>query len=206
MTTIMDTNNRKLTINDILDQRAYERVRVVRQAEVFELKSRRRIPLGTIITVMFENRVTMQAQIQEMLRVEKVIGDEGVMEELRAYNPLIPDAGQLCATLFIEITTDAQVREWLSKLVGIERSLGLKLANGEIVSAIVDESHAESLTREHVTAAVHYVRFEFTSAQVEEFSKGDVQLVSSLPNYLETTELAPYTVAELLTDLREDNS
>ncbi len=203
MKTDTAATSRKLTIDDILDHRAYERIREVRQKQVFEIKRRRRIALGTMMTVMFENRVTMQAQIQEMLRVEKVLSDEGVLEELKAYNPLIPERGQLSATLFVELTTDAQVREWLPKLVGIERAVAIKLPNGAVVKAIVEESHAEQLTREDVTAAVHYIRFEFTRAQIEEFAKGDVQLVSLLPNYIEATELAEYTVSELLIDLRD---
>ncbi len=195
--------SRKLTMSDIMDHRAYERIREVRQKDVFEIKRRRRIALGTMITVMFENRQTMQAQIQEMLRVEKVLTDEGVLEELKAYNPLIPEKGQLSATLFIELTTDAQVREWLPKLVGIERSIAIKLSNGDVVMAIVDEGHAEQLTRENVTAAVHYIRFEFSPEQIEEFAKGEVQVISVLSNYIESTELAQYTVDELLVDLRD---
>ena len=196
-------SNRKLVLSDILEQRAYERIRETRRAEVIELKRRRRIALGTIVTVMFENRATMQSQIQEMLRVERVVSDEGVLEELKAYNPLIPEAGQLCATVFIELVTDDQMREWLTKLVDIEKSIVIKLANGEVVKSIVDEAHAEQLTRETVTAAVHYIRFEFTPQQVEEFAKGDVQIVSTLSNYLEAVQLADFTVAELLTDLRD---
>ncbi len=204
MTTMTQTNsNRKLVLSDILEQRAYERIRETRRAEVIELKRRRRIALGTIVTVMFENRATMQSQIQEMLRVERVVSDEGVLEELKAYNPLIPEAGQLCATVFIELVTDDQMREWLTKLVDIEKSIAIKLANGEVVKSIVDEAHAEQLTRETVTAAVHYIRFEFTPQQVEEFAKGDVQIVSTLSNYLEVVQLADFTVAELLTDLRD---
>ena len=204
MTTMTQTNsNRKLVLSDILEQRAYERIRETRRAEVIELKRRRRIALGTIVTVMFENRATMQSQIQEMLRVERVVSDEGVLEELKAYNPLIPDAGQLCATVFIELVTDDQMREWLTKLVDIEKSIVIKLANGEVVKSIVDEAHAEQLTRETVTAAVHYIRFEFTPQQVKEFAKGDVQIVSTLSNYLEAVQLADFTVAELLTDLRD---
>jgi predicted XRE-type DNA-binding protein len=197
------TPSRKLTMSDIMDHREYERIREGRQKEVFEIKRRRRIALGTMITVMFENRQTMQAQIQEMLRVEKVLTDEGVLEELKAYNPLIPEKGQLSATLFIELTTGAQVREWLPKLVGIERSIAIKLANGDVVKAIVDEGHAEQLTRENVTAAVHYIRFEFSPEQIEEFAKGEVQVISVLSNYIESTELAQYTVDELLIDLRD---
>ncbi len=195
--------SRKLTMSDIMDHREYERIREVRQKEVFEIKRRRRIALGTMITVMFENRQTMQAQIQEMLRVEKVLTDEGVLEELKAYNPLIPERGQLSATLFIELTTDAQVREWLPKLVGIEGSIAIKLSNGDVVKAIVEEGHAEQLTRENVTAAVHYIRFEFSPEQIDEFAKGEVQVISVLSNYIESTELAQYTVSELLIDLRD---
>ncbi|MBM3806036.1 MAG: DUF3501 family protein [Actinobacteria bacterium] len=195
--------NRKLELSDILEQRAYERIRETRRAEVIEIKRRRRVSLGTIVTVMFENRETMQSQIQEMLRVERVVSDEGVLEELKAYNPMIPEVGQLCATMFIELVTDDQMREWLPKLVGIEQAIAIKLANGEMVRAVVEEAHAEQLTRETVTAAVHYIRFEFSVEQVAEFAKGDVQVVSTLPNYLEVAELADFTVAELLKDLRD---
>ncbi|HBQ52666.1 MAG: DUF3501 family protein [Actinobacteria bacterium] len=204
MSTMTQTNsNRKLVLSDILEQRAYERIRDTKRAEIIELKRRRRISLGTIVTVMFENRATMQSQIQEMLRVERVVSDEGVLEELKAYNPLIPEAGQLCATVFIELVTDDQMREWLPKLVDIEKSIAIKLANGEVVKATVDEAHAEQLTRETVTAAVHYIRFQFTPQQVVEFAKGNVQVISTLSNYLEAVELADFTVAELLTDLRD---
>jgi len=139
-----------------------------------------------------------------MLRVERTVTDEGVMEELRAYNPMIPEPGQLCATLFIELTSDDQMREWLPRLVGIENSLVIVLADGSKVRCTVDELHAEGLTRETVTAAVHYVRFDFTPAQIEQFAKGGVQLRCDHPNYLEAIELPDFTVTELLTDLRDD--
>jgi hypothetical protein len=139
-----------------------------------------------------------------MLRVERVVTDEGVLEELKAFNPMIPEPGQLCATLFVELTSDAQMREWLPKLVGIENSIVLRLADATQVRGTVDEQHAEGLTRETVTAAVHYVRFEFTPDQVQEFAKGGVQLRCDLSNYLEAIELPDFTVAELLNDLRTD--
>ena len=199
-----DTKTRKLSLNDILDHRAYERVREASRANVIELKRRRRLHLGTVVTVSFENRATMLNQIQEMLRVERVVTDEGVMEELKAFNPMIPEPGQLCATLFIELTTEDQMREWLPKLVGIERSIVIHLADGTQVRSVVDEQHAEGLTRETVTAAVHYVRFEFTPEQVAQFAKGGVQVRCDHPNYLEAIELPGFTVAELLTDLRDD--
>jgi hypothetical protein len=203
-TTASPTGKRKLVLGDILDQRAYERVRDAMRAEVIEVKRRRRLHLGTVVTVSFENRLTMQSQIQEMLRVERVVTDEGVLEELKAFNPMIPEPGQLCATLFVELTSDAQMREWLPKLVGIENSIVLRLADATQVRGTVDEQHAEGLTRETVTAAVHYVRFEFTPDQVQEFAKGGVQLRCDLSNYLEAIELPDFTVAELLNDLRTD--
>jgi len=198
------TSKRKLTLNDILDHRAYERAREQMRTQVLEVKRRRRMHLGTIVTVSFENRLTMQSQIQEMLRVERVVTDDGVMEELKAFNPMIPEPGQLCATLFIELTTEDQMREWLPKLVGIENAIVLRLADGSEVRGTVDERHAEGLTRETVTAAVHYVRFAFTPAQIEQFAKGSVQLRCDLSNYLEAIELPDFTVTELLTDLRDD--
>lgn len=201
MSTAMKT--RKLTLNDILDHRAYERIREESRANVIELKRRRRVHLGTVVTVSFENRATMLNQIQEMLRVERVVTDEGVNEELKAFNPMIPEAGQLCATVFIELTTEEQMREWLPKLVGIERSIVVRLSDGTQVRGVVDEQHAEGLTRDTVTAAVHYVRFDFTPEQVATFAKGGVQVRCDLSNYLEAIELPNFTVAELLTDLRD---
>jgi hypothetical protein len=151
---------------------------------------------------MFENRQTMWYQIQEMIRSEKSMLDEQVMEELHAYNPLIPEAGQLSATLFIELTNEDQMREWLPKLVGIESSLLIKLSDGTQVRCITDEAHAEQLTRDYITAAVHYVRFEFTPEQVELFAAGGAQLVCDHPAYGESIALPDFTIAELLTDLR----
>ena len=192
-----------ITADNLMGLEAYSKFRKTHKAEVLAHRKLRSVHLGEHITLQFESEMTIRYQIQEMLRVEKVLTDEGVLEELKAYNPLIPEQGQLSATLFIELTTDAQVREWLPKLVGIERAIAIKLSNGEVVNAIVEESHAEQLTRENVTAAVHYIRFEFSPQQIEEFAKGDVQLISLLPNYIEATELAEYTVSELLIDLQD---
>ena len=195
------TASRKLELDDILDLRAYEKVRTEKKAEVLDIKRRRRIEVGTFVTVMFESRDTMWYQIQEMLRAERVISDEGVLDELRAYNPLIPEPGQLCATVFIELTSDDSMREWLPKLVGIERSFRLRLADGREIAPVTDEQHDATLTRENVTAAVHYIRFEFGADDVAAFGNGPVQLLCTHPNYLEVVELAPHTVAELRGDL-----
>jgi hypothetical protein len=199
MTTMAPT--RKLTLDDIADLRAYERERESFRARMIEVKRRRRVALGTLITIMFENRDTMRLQIQEMVRVEKVLTDEGVLEELKAYNPMIPEAGQLCATLFLELTSEDQVREWLPKLAGLENSISLLLADGSRVRGEIDAQHAAGLTRDDVTAAVHYLTFNFTPEQVNAFEAGPVTVECSQPNYLEASALSDSTKTELLTDL-----
>ena len=110
---------RKLTVDDITDLRAYERERAAFRSEIIELKRDRRIPLGDLMTVVFENRDTMRFQIQEMARAERMITDEEIALEVAVYNGLLPDDGQLSATLFLELTSDALLREWLPKLVGL---------------------------------------------------------------------------------------
>jgi hypothetical protein len=194
------TTSRKLTLADIADARAYERERAELRSHVIDLKSRRRVSLGTVVTLTFENRDTMRYQIQEMARVERTFTDEGIQEELAVYNPLIPEPGQLCATLFIELTSDEQMRQWLSALVGIEQSVVFRLPDGSEVRCLVDPQHAAQLTREHVTAAVHYISWSFTPEQVAAFTDG-VVLAIDHPAYLEAVELLPSAVAELRADL-----
>ena len=94
------------------------------------------------------------------------------------------------------------MREWLPKLVGIESSMLIKLSDGTQVRCITDEAHAEQLTRDYITAAVHYIRFEFTPEQVELFAAGGASLVCDHPAYGESVELPAITTAELLADLR----
>lgn len=194
-------SDRKLTLNDIADLRAYEREREQFRNSVIEKRRLRRVALGTLMSLSFENRDTMRYQIQEMIRVEKTMTDEGVLEELNAYNPMIPEPGQLCATLFVELTSEEQVREWLPKLAGLERSVSLRLADGSVVAGRIDDQHAAGLTREDVTAAVHYLTFDLTPAQVTAFGEGEVILQCALPTYLEASALTPATKAELLRDL-----
>ncbi len=197
------TSIRKLTLADIADVREYDRGREALRASVMETKRKRRLSFGTIITLMFENRDTMLLQIQEMARVEKLTTDDEIQVEIDTYNPMIPDPGQLTATVFLELTSDDQMREWLPKLVGIERSFAIVLPSGDRVRSITEEAHAGQLTREETTAAVHYIRFEFTPEQVESFASGPVRVDIDHPDYLEAVELSEATHTELLTDLRD---
>lgn len=194
--------SRKLTLADITDVRAYERERAEFRAEVMEIKRRRRISFGTILTLMFESRETMRLQIQEMARVEKLATDDEIQIELDTYNPMIPDPGQLRATLFLELTSEEQMREWLPKLVDIERSIVFVLHDGSRIRSITEEQHAAQLTRDYATAAVHYIWFEFSPSEVEAFAGGTVTIEIDHPDYLEAVELTDETRTELLRDLR----
>ena len=194
------TASTRLTLADIADVRAYERERETFRERVIELKRRRRVHLGGVITVVFENRDTVRFQVQEMARVEHITTDEGIQAELDVYNPMIPEPGGLCATLFLELTSDDQVREWLPKLVGIERSIVFELPDGQTVRCGVEEQHAAQLTREHATAAVHFLQFRFTPGQVAAFGPG-TRLAVDHPAHRESVELAPFTLDELRSDL-----
>jgi hypothetical protein len=200
----MATTKGKLTLADISDLRAYERERVEFRTHVIALKKRRRIGVGPIVTVVFENRDTIRFQIQEMARVEKLITDEAIQGELDTYNTLIPEAGQLCATVFIELTEDAQLREWLPRLVGIEGSIALRVGSGPdatLLRATPEAAHAEQLTREEITASVHYVFWDLSPDDVAAVTSGPVTLVVDHPAYAEETELGPETLEELRRDL-----
>ncbi len=197
-----------LTLDDIADVRAYEREREAFRARVIELKKIRRVSVGPVVTLVFENRDTIRFQIQEMARVERLLSDEAIQVELDTYNPLIPGPGELSASLYIELTSRTEMEHWLPRLVGIERSVTLRLdagtgSNGsaEVVRCLVEESHASHLTREQVTAAVHFVSFELTFAQIERFRSGEVVLAIDHPEYNESTVLTPDTRSTLLGDL-----
>ncbi len=191
----------KLTLEDISDLRAYERERPEFRTHVSALKRCRRIALGPVVTVLFENRDTVRFQIQEMARVEKLTTDEAIQIELDTYNPLIPQPGWLCATLFLELTTDAEVREWLPKLVGIERSIVLRTAGGTEIRSSPEAQHETQLTRDTATTAVHYLVFPCSPEQVAALVHGPVTLGCDHRAYPQVVELSAATLAELVGDL-----
>ncbi len=196
--------SRALTVDDIADLRAYEREREDFRRHVIALKKRRRVHVGPFVTLVFECRDTIRFQIQEMARVEKIFTDEGIEAELAAYNPLIPEPGALSATLFIELTSDEDLRDWLSKLVGIERAVVLRLGSGSTAIEVrceVDPDHERQLTRDEFTASVHYIRFSLSDSEIERFRGGPVVLVIEHPNYRHEVVLSDETRAELLADV-----
>lgn len=191
-----------LTIADIQNLHEYELSRLDFRGRVIEAKGRRRVPLGPLMTLVFENRDTVRFQIQEMARVEKLISDEAIQTELDIYNTLIPEPGVLTATMFIELTSEVALRDWLPRLVGIERAAVLELPGGEHVRSEPEAQHAAQLTDGSTTSSVHYVRFALTPAQVEDLARGPVALAVDHPAYHERAELGAETVSELVSDLR----
>ncbi len=192
-----------LTLADVLDLRAYERVREDYRARVIARKRLRRVALGPIMTLVFESVDTVRFQIQEMARVEKILTDEAIQTELDIYNRLLPQVGELSATLFIELTTDGS-HAGMAAQAGRDRDVLSGVALGDdVVQSVPEEAHAAALVRETITPAVHYIRFSFTPAQVEAFADlEEVSLVARHPEYEERTVLPDPMRQELLGDLR----
>jgi len=193
---------RKLTVEDILDSRAYERERDAIRRQVIDLKRTRRVALGPIMSMVFENTETMRWQVQEMARAERMLRDEQIEHEVETYNQLIPDAGELSATLLLELTSELALREWLPRLVGIERSVALVLTDGSRVRGIPNDEDEARLTRDDTTAAVHFLKFRFAPEQVAAFPRSPVRVVIDHPEYQQDVELTEEQHAALLSDLR----
>src|SRR5580704_17130781 len=151
----------KLTVEQLFSLEQYARRRNEFRTQVLEHKSRRRLTIGPNMTWCFEDRLTIQYQIQEMLRAEKVFEPEGIDEELDAYNPLIPDGSNWKATLLLEFPDEAVRRVQLIELRGVESRCWVQVAGFEKVFAIADED----LPRENdeQTSAVHFLCFELTA-------------------------------------------
>jgi hypothetical protein len=188
---------RKLTHADIKDLREYERERDAFRAEIIAIKRRRRIALGDIITIVFENAATMRFQIQEMARAERMLRDEQIAHELETYNELIPEDGELSSTLFIEIDDDEALRYWLPRLTNIEDHV-MMVVDDDVVRA--HEQNAERLTRDDITSTVHYLKFAFTPAQQRAFADARVRIVIDHPEYQVDVELTEDQCDELVGD------
>ncbi len=193
----------KLELSDIVDLREYERQRTDFRRSIIELKNLRRVSLGDILTIVFENRETMRFQIQEMARAEKMLRDEQIQTELSIYNSMIPDQGELKATLFLELTTKEMLQEWLPALVGIEKSIYLSVGYGSSnmkIFARAQDEHEAQLTRGDVTASVHYIEWSFDVEAQRLFSGGSVFIGVDHPRY-KVHELLPVeTVRSLESD------
>jgi len=151
----------KLTASQLFSLEQYARRRNEFRTQVLEHKSRRRLAVGPNMTWCFEDRLTIQYQIQEMLRAEKVFEPQGIQDELEAYNPLIPDGTNWKATLLLEFPDETVRRAQLMNLRGIEARCWVQVAGCARVFAIADEDLARE--NDEKTSAVHFLRFELTA-------------------------------------------
>ncbi|HEY7887542.1 MAG TPA: DUF3501 family protein [Steroidobacteraceae bacterium] len=160
----------KLTPADLMSLEIYARERSAFRARVLEHKRDRKLAVGPNVTWSFEDRLTMQYQVQEMLRAERIFEPEGIREELDSYNPLIPDGSNWKATLLIEFPDVTERQRQLALLIGLEDRCWVQVRGHDRVYAIADED----LERENAekTSAVHFLRFELTALMIAALKSG----------------------------------
>jgi len=159
-----------LTRDDLYSLEEYAEVRPELRKKVMAHKKDRKVPVGGHATLYFEDRLTIQYQIQEMLRVERIFERAGIEEELSAYNPLIPDGSNWKATFMIEYDDVNERREALARLIGIEDHVWVQVADHGRVYAIADEDLERS--DDTKTSSVHFLRFELEPAMVKGLKDG----------------------------------
>ena len=171
-----------LTSEDLYSLEEYAKIRGDFRAKVMAHKKNRKVHVGANATLYFEDRLTMQYQVQEMLRIERIFEAEGIAEELAAYNPLVPDGSNWKATFMVEYPDVEERRQALEKLIGIEDKVWVQVERQEKVFAIADEDlEREDGTK---TSAVHFLRFELTPEMVASMKAGEGLSVGiDHPNY-----------------------
>jgi len=161
---------KKLTRDSLFSLEEYSEVREKFRDEVIRHKRNRRLPLGTNATLYFEDRLTMQYQVQEMLRIERIFEARGIKEELAAYNPLIPDGSNWKATFMLEFPEQNERERRLRQLAGVENRVWLQIGDGDKIRPIADEDLERTVDEK--TSAVHFLRFELHEIQVEALKDG----------------------------------
>jgi hypothetical protein len=189
----------QLTTADILDKQAYEQARPELRRRIMVQKEKRRVAVGDHVMFHFENRDTMQYQVHEMLRTEESwLRDGAINDELDAYNPIIPQSGELSATMMIEYATAAERALMLPKFVGIEQHVWLRIGDTAPVPAIFDGSQIN----EHKVSSVQYVKFTLSDAQ-RRLLKADgtiIRLVLDHPAYTAQAVLSEDTRKAIASD------
>ena len=190
-----------LTRNDLLSLEEYASRRQEFKAQVINHKKNRHVSLSKYARLYFEDELTIRYQIQEMLRIEKIFEEEGILAEIEAYAPLVPDGGNWKATMLIEYTDIHERKRELARLIGVEDHMFVEVEGYDRVYAIADED----LDRENdeKTSSVHFVRFELTPAMREAVRAGAaVKLGCDHTNYPAHTAVEAETLASLAGDLR----
>lgn len=189
-----------LTHADLFSLEHYARIRPEYRARVMEHKKLRAVPLGEHAVLYFEDALTMQYQVQEMLRLEHMVAPEPIQEELDVYNPLIPDGSNWKATFMVEYPDVDERRQALERLIGIERAIWVRVAGFEKVRPIANEDLDRET--EDKTSAVHFLRFELTPTMIAALKAG-VGLTAGIdhPNYSTTVEISEEVRSSLVADL-----
>jgi hypothetical protein len=191
-----------ITPQDVLSIEEYERLREAYRAKIIELKRRRRIAVGPLITLVFENRETLKFQIQEMIRVERIVDTTKVQDELDVYNALLPTTDELSATLLIEITDEAKTKECLDRFMGLDHGQKIAIvAGGERAFGIFESGHSHDTK----ISAVHFIRFRPTAGMRMAFAdlRQPVLLTVDHGEYHAQTTVPGSMREEWLADLAE---
>ncbi len=191
----------KITPETLMSLEAYTKWRKLHKPDVIAHRKLRSVPLGEHINVQFESETTIRYQIQEMLRIEKVFEEEGILQEIEAYAPLVPDGSNWKATMMIEYTDIHERKRELAKLIGVEDRLFVEVEGHARVYAIADEDLDRET--EEKTSAVHFVRFELTPTMCAAVKAGaGVKLGCDHTHYPSHIEIAADTLASLAGDLK----
>jgi len=190
---------RKVVLDEILGLERYEQSRDQFRRRIIDLKKHRRVAVGDQVTLVFENHDTMLFQIQEMLRAEHITDLDKVRDEIDVYNALIPNPGELSATLLIEITESDRIRDDLLRLLGIDEAVRLEIGEHCVVRGVFEPGHS----RDDKLSAVQYVRFVFDAAARAAFVDGHepVRLVIDHPNYRHAAVISDAVRASLSADV-----
>jgi hypothetical protein len=189
-----------ITPESLMSLEAYSKYRKAHKGEVIAHRKLRSIGLGEHITLQFESEMTIRYQIQEMLRIEKIFEEEGILQEIEAYAPLVPSGSNWKATMLIEYPDINERKRELARLIGVEDRMFVEVEGQARVYAIADED----LDRENdeKTSAVHFVRFELTPPMCAAVKAGaSVKLGCDHTNYPAHMAIAPETLASLAGDL-----
>ncbi len=191
----------KLDRKDLLSLEDYSQQRPAFRDRVIAHKRARTLHLGPNLTLLFEDRLTMQYQVQEMLRAERIFEAAGIQDELDAYNPLIPDGSNWKATMLVEFAEVEERRKALGQLIGLEDKVWLQVAGQPRIHAIADEDMERET--EEKTSAVHFLRFELTPQMVAALKQGAaLDAGVDHPNYRHELKPVPDALRKsLLADL-----
>ncbi len=191
-----------ITRDSLMPLEVYARSRQEFRTKVIAHKKHRTVQLGTNVTLVFEDELTILYQIQEMLRIERIFEEAGINDELDAYNPLVPDGSNWKATMLIEYTDVEERRTMLALLKGIEGGVWVRVAGCGRVYAIADEDLERANAAK--TSSVHFLRFELTPPMLQELARGAALAIGvDHPVYTATIDsVGPEVRTSLLRDLR----